>query len=266
MRIYGAKGGGGGHTPIEAPETGRSKQIVNIVELLCEGEIEGLVDGFKSIYLDGTQIQNDDDTYNFNNVSGQLNVGTQDQNVLDGYDSSQNEVNVGVEVKKKNGAIVRTVTDERISRLRLTLGVRSLFHQNNQGDTNTTSVSLKITIGKRQHTHTFDGKYSSQYLESVVFDNLPPVPFNISVKRLTDDSNSQRLQNGTIWSSYTEIIDTEFTYPNSAVAGISFDSEYFNNIPTRNYLIKAKKVKVPSNYDPVKRTYTGFWDGTFKVA
>ncbi|HDL4255037.1 TPA: hypothetical protein PW769_001694, partial [Mannheimia haemolytica] len=267
MRIYGAKGGGGSsHTPIEAPETGRSKQIVNIVELLCEGEIEGLVDGFKSIYLDGTQIQNDDGTYNFNNVSGQLNVGTQDQDVLDGYDSSQNEVNVGVEIKKKNGAIVRTVTDERINRLRLTLGVRSLFHQNNQGDTNTTNVDLKITIGTRQYSHSFNGKYSSQYLESVVFDNLPPVPFNISVERLTEDSNSQRLQNGTIWSSYTEIIDTEFTYPNSAVAGISFDSEYFNNIPTRNYLIKAKKVKVPSNYDPVKRTYTGFWDGTFKVA
>ncbi|WP_289333216.1 phage tail protein [Mannheimia haemolytica] len=266
MRIYGAKGGGGGHTPIEAPETGRSKQIVNIVELLCEGEIEGLVDGFKSIYLDGTKIQNDDDSYNFNNVSGQLNVGTQDQEVLEGYDSSQNEVSVGVEVKKKNGAIVRTVTDERISRLRLTLGVRSLFHQNNQGDTNTTNVDLKITIGTRQYSHSFNGKYSSQYLESVVFDNLPPVPFNISVERLTEDSNSQRLQNGTIWSSYTEIIDTEFTYPNSAVAGISFDSEYFNNIPTRNYLIKAKKVKVPSNYDPVKRTYTGFWDGTFKIA
>ncbi|MEG9498957.1 TipJ family phage tail tip protein [Mannheimia indoligenes] len=267
MRIYGAKGGGGSsHTPIEAPETGRSKQIVNIVELICEGEIEGLVDGFKSIYLDGTKIQNDDGSYNFNNVSGQLNVGTQDQEVLEGYDSSQNEVNVGVEVKKKNGAIVRTVTDERINRLRLTLGVRSLFHQNNQGDTNTTSVSLKITIGTRQHTHTFDGKYSSQYLESVVFDNLPPVPFNISVERLTDDSNSQRLQNSTIWSSYTEIIDTEFTYPNSAVAGISFDSEYFNNIPTRNYLIKAKRVKVPSNYDPTTRTYSGFWDGTFKIA
>ncbi|HGO5823395.1 TPA: phage tail protein [Mannheimia haemolytica] len=267
MRIYGAKGGGGSsHTPIEAPETGRSKQIVNIVELLCEGEIEGLVDGFKSIYLDGTQIQNDDDSYNFNNVSGQLNVGTQDQNVLDGYDSSQNEVSVGVEVKKKNGAIVRTVTDERISRLRLTLGVRSLFHQNNQGDTNTTNVDLKITIGTRQYSHSFNGKYSSQYLESVVFDNLPPVPFNISVERVTEDSSSQRLQNGTIWSSYTEIIDTEFTYLNSAVAGISFDSEYFNNIPTRNYLIKAKKVKVPSNYDPIKRTYTGFWDGTFKIA
>ncbi|HDL3875214.1 TPA: DUF1983 domain-containing protein, partial [Mannheimia haemolytica] len=209
---------------------------------------------------------NDDDSYNFNNVSGQLNVGTQDQEVLEGYDSSQNEVSVGVEVKKKNGAIVRTVTDERISRLRLTLGVRSLFHQNNQGDTNTTNVDLKITIGTRQYSHSFNGKYSSQYLESVVFDNLPPVPFNISVERLTEDSNSQRLQNGTIWSSYTEIIDTEFTYPNSAVAGISFDSEYFNNIPTRNYLIKAKKVKVPSNYDPVKRTYTGFWDGTFKIA
>lgn len=267
MRIQGAKGGGGGsHTPIEAPETGRSKQIVNIVELLCEGEIEGLVDGFKSIYLDGTKVQNDDGSYNFNNVSGQLNVGTQDQNILDGYDSSQNEVNVGVEVKKKTGTIVRTVTDERVTRLRLTLGVKALYEQNNQGDTNGASVNLSIKIGDKTNNYTFKGKYSSQYLESVVFENLPPVPFNVSVERITNDSESQRLQNSTIWSSYTEIIDTEFTYPNSAVAGVSFDSEYFNSIPTRNYLIKAKKVKVPSNYDPTTRTYAGLWDGTFKIA
>lgn len=267
MRIFGAKGGGGGgHTPVEAPETGRSKQIVNIVEVISEGEITGLVDGMKSIYLDNTPVQNADDSYNFNNVSGELNIGTQDQGTLSGYESSQNEVNVGVEVKKATGAIVRTITDERITRLRFTLGVKALYQQNNQGDTNPTSVNLQIKVGDQVYDHTISGKYSSQYLEMLVIDNLPSVPFNISVERVTADSNKNTLQNGTIWSSYTEIIDTEFTYPNTAVAGVSFDSDYFNGIPARNYLIKGIKVRVPSNYDPETRAYDGMWDGTFKIA
>lgn len=267
MRIFGAKGGGGGgHTPVEAPETGRSKQIVNIVEVISEGEITGLVDGMKSIYLDNTPVQNADDSYNFNNVSGELNIGTQDQGTLSGYESSQNEVNVGVEVKKATGAIVRTITDERITRLRFTLGVKALYQQNDQGDTNPTSVNLQIKVGEQVYDHTISGKYSSQYLEMLVIDNLPSVPFNISVERVTADSNKNTLQNGTIWSSYTEIIDTEFTYPNTAVAGVSFDSDYFNGIPARNYLIKGIKVRVPSNYDPETRAYDGMWDGTFKIA
>lgn len=101
----------------------------------------------------------------------------------------------------------------------------------------------------------------------LVIDNLPSVPFNISVERVTADSNKKRntLQNSTIWSSYTEIIDTEFTYPNTAVAGVSFDSDYFNGIPARNYLIKRIKVRVPSNYDPETRAYDGMWDGTFEI-
>ncbi|WP_443090309.1 host specificity protein J [Basfia succiniciproducens] len=267
MRIYGSKGGGGSsHTPVEAPETGRSKQIVNIVEIVSEGEIDGLYDGMKSVYLDDTAVQNADGSYNFNNVSGQLNVGTQDQGVLDGYESSQNEVSVGVEVKKSTGEIVRTITDERITRLRFTIGVKMLYEQNSQGDTNSTGVTLRIKVGSKTQDYVINGKYSSQYLEAVEFDNLPAVPFNISVERITADSNKNTLQNGTIWSVYTEIIDTEFCYPNTAIAGVSFDSDYFNGIPTRNYLVRGIKVRVPSNYDPETRTYTGLWDGTFKIA
>ena len=267
MRIYGAKGGGGGgHTPIEAPETGRSKQIVNIVEVLSEGEISGLADGMKSVYLNNTPIQNQDGSYNFNNVSGELNVGLQDQNVLSGYDSSQNEVSVGVEVKKSTGAIVRTVTDARITRLRFNVGVKMLYSQNDQGDTNPTSVTLRISVGDQHYDYHIHGKYSSQYLEKFEVANLPPVPFNIRVERITADSEKQRLQNGTIWTSYTEIIDTDFTYPNTAVFGVSFDSDYFNGVPTRNYLLKGIKVKVPSNYNPETRAYNGLWDGTFKIA
>lgn len=267
MRIYGSKGGGGSsHTPIEAPETGRSKQVVNIVEVISEGEVDGLYDGMKSVYLDDTPVQNADSSYNFNNVSGTLNVGTQDQSPLDGYESSQNEVSVGVEVKKSTGAIVRTITDERITRLRLTVGVKTLFAQNNQGDTNPTSVEFLIKIGSQTRNYTINGKYSSQYLEALEFSNLPAAPFNISVERVTADSDKNTLQNGTIWSSYTEIIDTEFAYPNTATMGVSFDSDYFNGIPSRNYLVRGIKVRVPSNYNPETRDYSGLWDGTFKIA
>lgn len=267
MRIYGSKGGGGSsHTPVEAPETGRSKQIVNIVEVISEGEIDGLYDGMKSVYLDDTPVRNANGSYNFNNVSGMLNVGTQDQSPLDGYESSQNEVSVGVEVKKSTGAIVRTITDERITRLRFTVGVKTLFAQNNQGDTNPTSVEFLIKVGSQTRNYTISGKYSSQYLEALEFSNLPATPFNISVERVTADSNKNTLQNGTIWSSYTEIIDTEFAYPNTATMGVSFDSDYFNGIPSRNYLVRGIKVRVPSNYNPETRVYTGLWDGTFKIA
>ena len=267
MRIYGAKGGSGrSHTPVEAPETGRSKQIVKIVEVISEGEIDGLVDELKSVYLDDTPVRNANGSYNFNNVSGELNVGTQTQSPLDGYESSQNEVSVGVEVKKNTGAIVRTITDERITRLRLTIGVKSLFEQNSQGDTNATSVTMRIKVGSKTQDYVIRGKYSSQYLEAVEFGSLPAVPFNISVERVTADSNKNTLQNGTLWSAYTEIIDTEFCYPNTALAGVSLDSDYFNGIPARNYLVRGIKVKVPSNYNPETRVYTGLWDGTFKIA
>ena len=94
---------------------------------------------------------------------------------------------------------------------------------------------------------------------------MPPVPFTVKVERKTEDSKSQRLQNNTVWSSYTEIIDTEFTYPNTALIGVKFDSEYFSNIPSRTYDLLGLRVKVPSNYDTRTRKYTGMWDGTFKT-
>ncbi|SUU97067.1 TipJ family phage tail tip protein [Avibacterium paragallinarum] len=259
------KGGGGGHTPMEAPESGRSKQLVNIVEIISEGEIQGLVDGVKSVYLDKTPIQASDDSYNFNNVDAQGRIGVQDQDIMEGFNASEKEVAVSAQVRK-TVAITRTITDSKVSRLRLTLGVQSLFSQNDQGDTNGTRVELRVTIGSSIYPVVIEGKYSSQYLRQFEYGNLPPVPFQVRVERLTDDSKSQRLQNNTVWSSYTEIIETQFAYPNTALVGIQFDSEYFGSIPNRNYEIYGIKLKVPSNYNPISRTYTGLWDGTFKIA
>ena len=257
-------GGGGGHTPVEAKESGRSKQLVKIVEVISEGEVYGLADGMKSIYFDKTPVQNKDGSYNFKNVQVEGRVGGQVQDLMAGFNTSEKEVGVGTLVKK-NLPLTRTVTDSKVSRLRLTIGVQSLFKQEDNGDTNGTSVNFVITIGSRTYPVSISGKYSSQYLQHHTFDNLPSVPFIVKVERTTDDSTTQRLQNNTIWSSYTEIIDTEFAYPNTALMGVKFDSEYFSNIPTRTYDLLGLKVKVPSNYDTRTRQYTGMWDGTFKV-
>ena len=260
----GKGGGSGGHTPVEAKESGRSKQLVKIVEVISEGEVYGLADGMKSIYFDKTPVQNKDGSYNFKNVQVEGRVGGQVQDLMAGFNTSEKEVGVGTLVKK-NLPLTRTVTDSKVSRLRLTIGVQSLFKQEDNGDTNGTSVNFIITIGSRTYPVSISGKYSSQYLQHHTFDNLPSVPFIVKVERTTDDSTTQRLQNNTIWSSYTEIIDTEFAYPNTALMGVKFDSEYFSNIPTRTYDLLGLKVKVPSNYDTRTRKYTGMWDGTFKI-
>jgi len=258
------KGGGGGHTPVEAKETSRSKQLVKIIDVISDGEIEGLADGMKSVYFDNTPVQNKDGSYNFNNVQLEGRVGSQVQDVIAGFNTSEKEVSVGTQVRK-NLPITRTVTDNKVSRLRLTIGVQSLFSQAENGDTTGTTVELVITIGSQSYPVSISGKYSSQYLQQHTFDNLPPVPFTVKVERVTEDSKSQRLQNNTVWSSYTEIIDTEFTYPNTALIGVKFDSEYFSNIPARTYDLLGLRVKVPSNYDTRTRKYTGMWDGTFKT-
>ena len=258
------KGGGGAHTPVEAKETSRSKQLVKIVEILSDGEVAGLANGMKSVYLDNTPVQNSNNSYNFKNFSLQGRVGSQVQGVLGGFNTSEKEVSVGAQVKN-NLPITRTITDSKVSRLRFTIGVQSLSNIEENGDIKETEVNLAITIGGTVYPVTIFGKYSSQYLQQHTFKNLPPAPFTIKVERLTADSNSQRLQNNTVWSSYTEVIDTEFTYPNTALIGVKFDSEYFGNIPNRTYDLLGIKVKIPSNYNPRTRQYSGVWDGTFKV-
>lgn len=257
-------GAGSVHTPVEAKETSRSKQLIKIVEVISEGEVAGLADGMKSVYLDNTPVQNKDGSFNFKNVSLQGRIGGQVQEVLSGFSASEKEVSVSAQVRR-NLPITRTITDSKVSRLRFTIGVQALSKIEDNGDINGSQVKLLITVGSKSYPVAISGKYSSQYLQQHTFGNLPPVPFTIKVERLTEDSGSQKLQNNTLWSSYTEVIDTVFTYPNTALVGVKFDSEYFSNLPTRTYDIMGIKVKIPSNYNPRTRQYSGVWDGTFKI-
>ncbi|OOF80820.1 TipJ family phage tail tip protein [Rodentibacter caecimuris] len=183
----GKGGGGGGRTPVEAKESGRSKQLVKIVEIISEGEIEGLADGMKSVYLDNTPIQNQDDSYNFSNIQLEGRVGSQVQGIIPGFNTPEKEISVGKQVRKTT-PITRTITDSKVSRLRLTLGVQSLFQQNDQGDTNGASVNLTVYIGNQHYPITISGKYSS------IYSNIPfPVCLRCRLRFVLNET--QRIAN-----------------------------------------------------------------------
>ncbi|EEY1646872.1 host specificity protein J, partial [Escherichia coli] len=153
-----------------------------------------------------------------------------------------------------------------------TFGVQSLLETTSKGDRNPSSVRLLIQLQRNgnwvtEKDVTINGKTTSQYLASVILDNLPPRPFNIRMVRETADSTTDQLQNKTLWSSYTEIIDVKQCYPNTAIVGLQVDAEQFGGQQmTVNYHIRGRIIQVPSNYDPEKRTYSGIWDGSLKPA
>lgn len=268
----GGKSQGSARTPHEAPDSLRSSQRLRAIGLISLGPIKGPANKWKSTYFDNTPIQNangvddnDESSFNFKNTEIAFTLGTQDQMPLQGFEMSEREVSVGAEIKNVT-PVTRTVIDPDVTRLRITCGVSALFSQNENGDTEGTSVSLEILInGQSRAVKNINGKSSSRFYRSYIIDNLPPKPFTITVKRLTADSKSQRLQNGTHWVSYTEIIDTKLSYPNMALIGIKTDSRYNPNFPNVNLLLYGRLVKVPSTYNPETRTYEpGIWRGDWK--
>ena len=265
------KGGGGGRTPREAPDNLKSTQLLSVIDAISEGPIEGPVNGLQSILINNTPIVDGNGNANVKGVEVVYRVGEQPQSPLDGFEASGAETVLGVEVKHDN-PITRTIVSENIDRLRCTFGVQSLVETTSKGDRNPSAVGLKIEIQRGgawviEKDITIKGKITTQFLASVVISNLPPRPFNIRMIRTTPDSNSDQLQNKTMWSSYTEIIDIQQCYPNTAVIGLQVDAEQFGSQQvTRNYHLRGRIVQVPSNYDPKTRTYTGIWNGNFKPA
>jgi predicted phage tail protein len=401
MKIIGAGGGGGGgkgggggggsaRVAVESPDSLRSKAFANVLDLVSEGEIEGLVDGLRSVYLDGTPVQNEDGSYNFKGIEVDTRLGTQSQSYMPGFASVENELSVGVEVKY-SASIVKTITNANVNAVRVTIGIPALTSQNtSNGDISGTTVQYKIQlqtngggyvdqvvgvetvdlgsgaqIGSNQTlykseitidwagassptsqsisykleasknggawtqidtgtfsgtvnngtdaegnsysvdpsdskivktTHdggtyqfriikvsgngtlsikgsakaatptiTISGKTTSRYERSHRIALTGAGPWDIRVVRLTADSTTSALQNKTYWSSYTEIVEAKLRYPNAALVGVRVDSSQFQTIPTRGYDMKLLRVKVPTNYDPITKAYTGSWDGTFKV-
>ncbi|MDM6763870.1 phage attachment tail tip protein J [Escherichia coli] len=265
------KGGGKAHTPREAKDNLKSTQMMSVIDAIGEGPIEGPVKGLQSILVNKTPLTDTDGNPVIHGVTAVWRAGEQEQTPPEGFESSGAETGLGVEVTKAK-PVTRTITSANIDRLRVTFGVQSLVETTSKGDRNPASVRLLIQLQRNgnwvtEKDVTINGKTTSQFLASVILDNLPPRPFNIRMVRETADSTTDQLQNKTLWSSYTEIIDVKQCYPNTAIVGLQVDAEQFGGQQmTVNYHIRGRIIQVPSNYDPEKRTYSGIWDGSLKPA
>ncbi|EOM4692452.1 phage tail protein, partial [Escherichia coli] len=246
-------------------------QMMSVIDAIGEGPIEGPVKGLQSILVNKTPLTDTDGNPVIHGVTAVWRAGEQEQTPPEGFESSGSETALGVEVTKAK-PVTRTITSANIDRLRVTFGVQSLVQTTSQGDRNPASVRLLIQLQRNgnwvtEKDVTINGKTTSQFLASVILDNLPPRPFNIRMVRETADSTTDQLQNKTLWSSYTEIIDVKQCYPNTAIVGLQVDAEQFGGQQmTVNYHIRGRIIQVPSNYDPEKRTYSGIWDGSLKPA
>lgn len=261
------------HNPQETADTLQSSASAQILDLLSEGEIEGLVDGLKSVFLDGTPIQNSDDTYNFSGIVINTRTGTQSQDYIPGASSVENELSVAVEVKNgAPGPIVRSVTNVNVDAVRVLLSFPQLSVSKSNGDLIGTSVNYAIDLQSNGAGYveiinqTIFGKSMSKYERSHRIPLTGDAPWDIRVRRVTADAATASTQNRTVWESYAEIEDIKLSYPNSALVGIRVKASQFSSIPGRAYDVKLLKIQIPSNYDPVTREYTGSWDGTFNIA
>ncbi len=270
----GGKGGGGASARVaqEAPDSLRSKAYARVVDLISEGEIEGLVNGLQSVYLDDTPIQNADGTTNFSGVTLETRDGTQQQSYVPGFSSVENEVPVGVEIKASQ-SVVRSITDPDVDAVRIKVSVGQLTNQDTtNGDLNGSSVTFAID---RQVSgggfvevinDTISGKTTTKYQRSYYVPLIGSGPWEIRVRRITADSTSSAIQNKTYLDSYTEVVESKLRYPNSALVALRVDASQFSAIPRRSYDMKLLRVRVPVNYDPGTRAYSGVWNGTFKIA
>ena len=281
--ILGAGGGGknkskGSRTPVEADDTLSSEQFASVLDLLCEGEIQGLDDDGKSIFLEDTPLQNADGSFNFDNFAVAVNHGTQGQSPIEDATSGvQVEVPVGVEVTNSS-PVTRTVTNTEVDQVRITITIPSLQVFTDEGDIVGNSVEIQVQVQYNSGGYntvfndTISGKSSSTYQRDYLVPLTGSFPVDLRVLRVSADESSNKRASVTNWTSFTEIQTNKFAYPNSAVVGLRFSAKQFQSIPTRKYLIRGTKVRIPSNgtVDTTTHlgriTYSGLFDGTLSAA
>ena len=276
----GGKGGGGVMAlaiPTENDDSLQSVQYASVLDLLCEGEIQGLDNGLKSIYLDGTPIVGPGGVSNFSGYTTDFRTGTQAQSYIASTEGTESENAVNVEVTNATPA-VRTITDIDVNRVRVTIQLPALQIIEDDGDIigHDVQIQLEVQYNGGGYTtivdDTISGKTTNSYQRDYLLTLNGNFPVDIRMLRVSADESSARRQNRTFWFSYTEILDQKLRYPNSALSFLRFDSRQFNNIPARKYLIRAIKVQLPSNatVDTTtylgRVTYAGVWDGTFGAA
>ncbi|HBL8821621.1 TPA: phage tail protein [Enterobacter hormaechei] len=268
--ITGAKGGSQKqHTPVEQPDSAQSMARCRMLLALGEGEFAGGLDA-TSIFLDGTPLGNADGTMNFENVSWEFRPGTQTQTPIPGFPAVENETRVGVSLTKAT-PWTRALSNTQIDAVVVRIGIPGLQQQENDGDIVGTTVKYHIDLAvdggafSTVMTRTVTEKLSSLY-ELTHRINLPKAStgWQIRVVRDTEDSTSQLLQNKTQIQAITEVIDARLRYPHTALLYVSFNAKSFNDIPKVSCKPKGRIIRIPLNYDPIARTYSGTCDGTFK--
>lgn len=269
--VHGRKKGGGS-APSEAPDSLRSVQRVQIVDLICEGPIKGLVNGLKSVYFDGVPVENADGSRNFTDVDLGLLLGTQGQAPLPGFDTVQNERAVGSEVHAST-PVIQTILSPSVDHVRVTIAVPQLTHlDTGSGNLSGSSFGFAIDVQSAGGgyttvwTETVSGKTTSTYKKAVRLALPGSAPWDVRVRRTTPEPSTSDTSNAFFWDSFTEITSVSLRYPNSACVGVQASAEQFSRVPTRAYDILAQLIRVPTNYDPIAGTYSGVWDGTFKLA
>lgn len=268
--ITGAKGGSQKqHTPVEQPDSAQSMARCRMLLALGEGEFAGGLDATR-IFLDGTPLGNADGSMNFENVSWEFRPGTQVQTPIPGFPAVENETSIGVSLTKVT-PWTRALSNTQIDAVLVRIGITGLQQQENDGDIVGTTVRYHIDLAvdggaySTVMSKTVTEKLSSLY-ELTHRINLPKATtgWQIRVVRDTDDSTSQMLQNKTQVQAITEVIDARLRYPHTALLYVSFNAKSFGNIPKISCKPKGRIIRIPQNYDPVARTYSGTWDGTFK--
>ncbi len=272
--IHGAKGGGGGgHTPTESPDSLLSESTAKILLAISEGEIAGGLDDTR-IFLDDTPIGNADGTKNFEGVTWEFRPGSEHQEYIQGIPSVDSETSVGLELKDDQ-PYVRSINNTQLSAERIRLSVPQLLQQHDNGDTTGYRIDYAIDLSTDGAGYNevlksaFDGKTTSEYQRTHRID-LPKANtgWQIRARRLTKNQNTARIADKVTISAVTDVIDAKLRYPNTALLFITFNARQFNNrIPKISVRPKGGLlIKVPTNYDPINRTYSGVWDGTFKLA
>ena len=272
--IIGSGGGdsGSGRSPIDAPDSLRSREFTRIVDLISEGEIGGLVEGLKSVYFDGTPVENADNTKNFTGVTIVERVGTPNQTFVPGFSYAETETAVNTEVV--NGTpIVRTISNSNVDSARVRLMFPALSKVDSKtGDSLGSSVHVTVEVQPSGGSYAnvisdvISGKSTGKYVRQYAIPLTGNAPWNIRVTRVTPNATSDYEQNTFRFDSYSEVIDVKLRRPNLAAYYVQADSSQFSTVPVRSYKCYGRIIRVPSNYNEVTRTYTGIWDGTFKLA
>jgi len=269
-----SSGGGGGSTPKLVDDNLKSKQFLKVLDLISEGPIYGPVDQnhLSSFMLNKTPVTDAAGNVTINGVSIAWRPGSASQSPISGFNAIEATTVVNADVTQST-PLVRTVTDSDVTRVRMNIGVSGLLSQDTKGSQHETAVTMVIETRAAgagswdiRKTVTISGKISGEYLEAHLIDAPATKPFDIRFRRITEDSTSDLLTNGTLWNSFTEITDDNLSYPYAAIAGAVIDRDQYTDTPTRTYFLRGLIVDVPDNYDPIKRTYSGIWQGGFKSA